>query len=107
LKVSFVSTLIWFKNWQSNNLQRGCTNLQCQGFVQTDNSIILGQSFNQTSTIDGLTVELPLAILQVLFKLYHFHNKNVMIIYFIRYYISLFNFLTTHNLNKYEEIFFP
>ncbi|KAK2376327.1 hypothetical protein QL285_077127 [Trifolium repens] len=50
--------------WESDNFTRGCTNLQCQGFVQTDKSIILGQSFNQTSTIDGLVVELPLAILQ-------------------------------------------
>ncbi|WJX58371.1 hypothetical protein P8452_43834 [Trifolium repens] len=42
-----------------SNYTRGCTNLQCQGFVQTDKYVILDQPFNQTSTIDGLVVELP------------------------------------------------
>jgi hypothetical protein len=66
----------------------GCTNLQCQGFVQTDKSVILDQSFNQTSTIDGLVVGLPLAILQVIFKLYTIliHYKNIKIKHHLNYY---------------------
>ncbi|XP_058746323.1 protein neprosin-like [Vicia villosa] len=50
--------------WTSNNFEKGCTNLQCPGFIQTDKSIIIGKSFNQTSTIDKFPVELSLAILQ-------------------------------------------
>ncbi|WJX58376.1 hypothetical protein P8452_43839 [Trifolium repens] len=46
-----------FVHWKSN-YTRGCTNLQCQSFVQTDKSVILNQPFNQTSTNDGLVVEL-------------------------------------------------
>lgn len=55
-------------------MEKGCTNLQCPGFVQTDKSITIGQSFNQTSIIDGSSVELSLAILQVVSKSYYFKN---------------------------------
>ncbi|KEH17517.1 carboxyl-terminal peptidase [Medicago truncatula] len=53
-----------FIYWASDNFKKGCYNLVCPGFIQTDKSITLGQSFNQTSTIDGWTIEMPLAIIQ-------------------------------------------
>ncbi|CAJ2644202.1 unnamed protein product [Trifolium pratense] len=57
-----------FIAWGSDNLNKGCFNLQCQGFVQTDKSITPGQIFDQTSIISGITVEVPMAIFQVIFK---------------------------------------
>ncbi|XP_058746324.1 protein neprosin-like [Vicia villosa] len=53
-------------HWLSRNLnnEKGCANLQCPGFIQTDRSVIIGQSFNQTSVIDGFSVEISMAILQ-------------------------------------------
>jgi hypothetical protein len=65
-----------------------------KGFVQTDKSITLGQSFNQTSTIDGLVVELPLAILQVIFKL-----GTIFTIKRLELNIS-FNLLTRNNISQ-------
>ncbi|CAJ2652753.1 unnamed protein product [Trifolium pratense] len=53
-----------FIYWASDNLKRGCHNLQCRGFIQVDKSITPGQAFNQTSTIDGLTIMVSLGILQ-------------------------------------------
>jgi hypothetical protein len=96
--IFILTNLTWFKNWQSDNLKRGCYNLKCEGFVQTDKSITPGKLFDQTSIISGLTVEVQMAILQVIiFKLYHFHYKKLVII------IRLFSLLTKNNLRQEQK----
>lgn len=60
---------MYLKIWQGYNSKRGCTNLQCKGFVQTDKSVTLGEPFKQTSVVDGQTVQLALAIVQVILNL--------------------------------------
>ncbi|KAL5102575.1 hypothetical protein RYX36_006902, partial [Vicia faba] len=57
-------------SWTSDNFEKGCMNLQCYGFIQTDKSVIIGESFNQTSIIDESPVDISLAIVQVISKLY-------------------------------------
>lgn len=45
-----------------NNI--GCYNLSCTGFVQTDNSVVIGGAFGATSILGGQQQEVPIAFIR-------------------------------------------